>query len=128
MIERLRADLDAQELRIDDHLRRLGYLEGEADRTRKRLHRMENDRRAVQALVRTTQKLADQTRALAAQVSAGVAQGEQLAEAAAEKAIAKAAERRSSSRWRLAGRLATHLAAVGSFGALVAYIVHAAVS
>ena len=123
MIERLQRQVEQHEERLDDHLRRLTVVEAETERTRRRLHRMEADRRAMQALVRTTQKLADQTMTLAQQVSAGVAQTERLAESAAEKAVAKAFDRKKAGRWRLAGRLASHLAGVGAFGSLISYLV-----
>lgn len=124
VIERLQRQVDQHEERLVDHLKRLGIVEAESERTRKRLHRMENDRRAVQALVRTTQALADQTRALGEQAAAAVRTTEELAERAAERALTKAHERRAASRWRRAGRIATHLASIAAFGSLVAYMIH----
>lgn len=97
-------------------------LEGETERARKRLHRIEADRRAIQALVRTTQALAEQTRVLADKVAAGVEHAEEIAERAAEKAVTKADERKKAGRWRLAGRVATYLVAISSFGTLLFFV------
>ena len=123
MIDHLRRKLDDHEERLADHTRRIGHVEVEEERTRQRLHRIEGDRAAIRELVATTRTLAEQTRALAAQVSAGVGQLEAIAENAAEKVVAKTAARRAAGRWRYAGRLATYLAAAGSFGYLIAHLV-----
>ena len=122
MIERLRADVERHDQTLGEHGRRIGYLDVEMERTRKRLHLMEGDREALQKLVDTTKALAEQTRTLAHQVSSGVGQIEELAEAAAEKAVQKAAERLSESRLKKAGWLAAHATGVGTIGSLIAYI------
>jgi len=123
MIDRIRRQLDDHDERLSGHERRIAHLEVEEERTRTRLHRMEGDRAAIRELVATTRALAEQTRVLGTQVSAGVGQLEAIAENAAEKAIAKTAARRATSRWRLTGRLATYAAAIGSFGYLIAHVV-----
>jgi chromosome segregation ATPase len=122
-MERLRDDLDRHEERLDDHLRRLTRVEEDAERSRARLHRLEGDRRSMQALVKTTHQLATQTGVLAVKVSAAFDQAEALVEAAAERAVEKAYGRRSENRWRLVTRLATTLAAIAGIGSLIAYVI-----
>jgi chromosome segregation ATPase len=124
MIERLQRQVDQHEDRLDDHLRRLTVVEAEVERGRKRMHRIEGDRAAIQKLVDTTMALAEQTRVLAGEVSAGVRAVEEVAEQAAERALIKAVERGKANRWRLTGRLATNVAALAAAGSLIAYIVH----
>lgn len=123
MIERLRLQIDRQEGRLDDHTRRIGHLEVEESRTRKRLHEVESDRDALGLLVETTKSLAEQTRALAGQASDGMAHAEALAESAAAKAVEKAFARRAASRWRLAGRLASHTVAIASIASIIVYAI-----
>lgn len=122
-MERLREDVDRHNGQLDDHLKRIGYLEAETERTRRRLHRQESDRAAVRLLVRTTQQLAEQTRVLAEKVSDGIDRAEGLAESAAEKAVQKLAERRAKNRWKLILRVSTVAGAIGAFGFLIAYAI-----
>lgn len=111
-MERLHNELD----------RRLVVVESEAERTRARLHRLESDRRSLQALVKTTQKLAEQTAILAAKVTVAVDQAEQLVEAAAERAVEKAYGRRVEHHWRLVTRIGGTLASIAAVGSLIAYL------
>lgn len=121
-MDRIRAELDLQRTMLGGHEQRIVYLDEEMKRTRERLHRVEGDRQAIKALVEMTRQLGEQTRVLAERAASTLDQAEELAEAAAEKAVRKAFGRRSESWWKLATRLATSLAALGTVGYLIAYL------